>query len=458
MHPNTADLYRTLGVSKTSTHEEIRRAYRRLVLLYHPDRANAAEVPDFETKFREINAAYDVLRDPQTRSVYDNYGKIGVKIVKTNLGSKLALFANMCRAVFGMIAPLALLLILFLCFLSVRVDELVNWSFYIVFIPLWIVDVYGITSNLFIAVVLRSGILKSITNDDDINDDDGSEQTATAERQRRRRQEQNMGQDIVFRSSIVDLVKLLLFTVFQVLIVEKANDPSSIPTPAVFAPYFAMESMYLLSAIGEMFDSTGGVSHLKRLFSAVDNLSWIVTRAVLAVLIMLRIENYIDCSWNIVCIPLYVAGVLFIIGSFTIFKMMEKAHLGLSLCLTVLFSVLMILLLWFPLVRMLAAKLDGEPYATYHVLIPLFVFLSTLFCCTGCCLPQWVIPDTQADIESGTVNEAIHDMLRETGRGAGRGAGGEADRNATTRLISPDRRIQNGSYASTGTSKQLIVR
>ncbi|KAF8944679.1 hypothetical protein BGZ52_010350, partial [Haplosporangium bisporale] len=61
MDRNTVHLYETLGVPKTSTPEEIKKAYRRLALRYHPDKVNVAEVPDHETRFRDIAAAYEVL-------------------------------------------------------------------------------------------------------------------------------------------------------------------------------------------------------------------------------------------------------------------------------------------------------------------------------------------------------------------------------------------------------------
>jgi DnaJ-class molecular chaperone len=63
------ELYRTLGVSRTATHDEIRGAYRKLAKEYHPDRnpGNAAA----EEKFKRISAAFDILGDPDKRKRYD---------------------------------------------------------------------------------------------------------------------------------------------------------------------------------------------------------------------------------------------------------------------------------------------------------------------------------------------------------------------------------------------------
>lgn len=66
------DYYQILGVSKNSTDEEIKKAYRKLALSYHPDRNHGNK--EAEEKFKEINEAYSVLGDPEKRVRYDRYG------------------------------------------------------------------------------------------------------------------------------------------------------------------------------------------------------------------------------------------------------------------------------------------------------------------------------------------------------------------------------------------------
>src|SRR5438477_214739 len=72
MATDKRDYYEVLGVGRTATDEEIKRAYRKLAVKFHPDKN--PDDPHAEEKFKELGEAYDVLMDPDKRAAYDRFG------------------------------------------------------------------------------------------------------------------------------------------------------------------------------------------------------------------------------------------------------------------------------------------------------------------------------------------------------------------------------------------------
>ena len=68
------DYYHILGVSKTASADDIKKAYRRLARQYHPDLHTGSKKVEMEKKFKELNEAHEVISDPEKRKKYDQYG------------------------------------------------------------------------------------------------------------------------------------------------------------------------------------------------------------------------------------------------------------------------------------------------------------------------------------------------------------------------------------------------
>ncbi|KAJ9677310.1 hypothetical protein PVL29_022351 [Vitis rotundifolia] len=72
------DYYNILKVNRNASEDDLRRAYRRLAMIWHPDK-NPSNKREAEAKFKQISEAYDVLSDPQKRLIYDLYGEEALK-------------------------------------------------------------------------------------------------------------------------------------------------------------------------------------------------------------------------------------------------------------------------------------------------------------------------------------------------------------------------------------------
>ncbi len=72
------DFYEALGVAKNASDDEIKKAYRKLAMKYHPDRNQGDKAKEAEEKFKEIKEAYEILSDSNKRAAYDRFGHAGV--------------------------------------------------------------------------------------------------------------------------------------------------------------------------------------------------------------------------------------------------------------------------------------------------------------------------------------------------------------------------------------------
>jgi DnaJ family protein A protein 2 len=71
------DFYQVLGLSKNASAEDIRKAYRKMAIKYHPDKNPGNK--ESEEKFKEVSAAYEILSNPEKKELYDKYGLDGLK-------------------------------------------------------------------------------------------------------------------------------------------------------------------------------------------------------------------------------------------------------------------------------------------------------------------------------------------------------------------------------------------
>ncbi|XP_026860259.1 dnaJ homolog subfamily C member 5 [Electrophorus electricus] len=96
-------LYELLGLDKNCTHDDIKKAYRKLALKYHPDKN--PENPEAADKFKELNNAHAVLSDVTKRNIYDKYGSLGLYVAQQfgedNVNTYFMLSSWWAKGLFG---------------------------------------------------------------------------------------------------------------------------------------------------------------------------------------------------------------------------------------------------------------------------------------------------------------------------------------------------------------------
>lgn len=147
--------YRALGVEPDATPSQIKRAYHKLALRYHPDKNPAAG-----ERFNEISSAYSLLSDPQKRQLYDQFGDTGVQMIDAMAQTGLPrwLFLPAAQRIACGLVSTALVVFVVLLPLSIlmRAENEDGWPWVVVLIPLWLLDaLYGLALAIRLVAALR---------------------------------------------------------------------------------------------------------------------------------------------------------------------------------------------------------------------------------------------------------------------------------------------------------------
>jgi len=244
LNPNgvgSREYYETLGLIRTATNADIKKAYKKLSLSYHPDKLRQRGVvltEDMQEQFRKIKQAYEVLSDPERRTTYDELGINGLllkeepasfaqpsKFQELVEGADARAWCTVLSILGVMLAYAAAFPVLF----AIRVDGVApSLSFALVFLPLWLL--YALVSGLLAAGVARG---KSTKPEDWPEDEEWRDEDPLLVRQ-------------------MVLGGFTLFVLFQVLLVIKLDGgfDKDTPWPLVLLPYFFYE---LAQILGELF-------------------------------------------------------------------------------------------------------------------------------------------------------------------------------------------------------------
>ncbi|KAJ1659468.1 hypothetical protein IWQ61_001464 [Dispira simplex] len=410
------NLYQVLGVDRDAPPTEIKRAYRTLALRYHPDKN-----PSAADQFKAINEAYEVLGDPKKRQVYDRYGEAGVNMLDSMAGPLLdpALGDQLCTIALGLTLVLGLVVI-FLSFLSVRVDHKVQWQYVVVFIPLFVVD------GLLLVVLTQHNLSQSQAQSTLNEDEEEALSSIPAEdRQREREARLRRRRHMSFFNGILTLVYVLLFTLFQTFVALRLNHYVMWSVALVFIPWFILEGLNLLRLGLEYVHNLNMVIPMledepisAQLFAYVHltySVFWFfVLRIVFTILLVLRIDESINCHWALVFIPVYLVGFKYLVSLVYLRWRIRKytqssGHTKEAILFYVGLVVFVITgTLVYAFVGLLIKRLEASTSVQVAILlVPMFIILGVLFCCSCCCLPCFAM-GLQTNLSTGSDETPRH--------------------------------------------------
>ncbi|KAJ1938146.1 hypothetical protein FBU59_004533 [Linderina macrospora] len=432
---NTTSLYVILGVDPTAPPSELKRAYRRLALQYHPDRN-----PGTSHQFVSIQHAYDILSDERMRRIYDRYGDLGIQMAGRMGGELLdPHVSNLLSAFAFMSAMVAMLLIMFFALLARRVDMQKPWPYLAVFMPVWTIDGLVLVAVCW-AFCLKLGSEATGTDMDgdlDAPDDNnnshpgsetwgndaavtsdrqagcadeatallgrqtrGGESAADRRRERRRRLKHMrvaMEAQLQGMAQVLPVIYVSLLVLFHIVLALRLDGYIHWSALRTALPWLAIEGIHSMLLTIKLlanvlkFGENGGIHISSLLVLFLDTYWWLAIRVSQALLVIMKLDGTVSWSWAVIFVPTYLPALRSLItlcllkrqlrnmGDPEILQNESAIVFGLSAVFVVVSSFVysFIALLVWRLSAPLAVRLA-------IVLVPVFTALSIFCLCCSC--------------------------------------------------------------------------
>lgn len=289
--------------------------------------------------------------NPIEATLYVNYGYKGLVLVSPFVRPYLDTSSRGVLDVFISSTGIGLLLLVLLAvFIALRVDNVVHWTWAVVFIPLWILS--GLTM-LLVAFALFTSVPMFVMAFIKTH---------------------NYQWILAFFAFLSVVVRTVLGLVFEIFVAKKLDGKLDWPVIKVFILYFVIEGVGFLEGILVLAKK---VTIPRSWWTYGDPLFRYLLRLAFAILIALRIDGTIQCSWYVVFIPTYVYGAKKLVEAIAAFGYLatkpDRGVLLLSLWQYIVFYVVAGVLAY-TFLGLLAARLDGKEYLSAPVLfIPIFI-------------------------------------------------------------------------------------
>jgi hypothetical protein len=403
-------LYDYLEISKDSTYVEIKKAYHRQALIYHPDKN-----PQGTEQFKNITTAWEILGDEKLRKIYDNYGQMGVDMSK-QFGDNFPFFLlggqsqKIFLAAFIFLSIFIALFSLFPIFVALRGDKVVLWNWAVIFIPIWIIHI-GAYFFIISFHKYKDGESESVPVYDIL---------LTCKR-------------LTFNS---------LWIVFYILLVIQLNNSNGEFSGTFIIPLFLIESIIFVEnlygflceiSIGrrkeeegcnegeETFSETLFQKHtlMEKVSLAFNVFLWQISRLITQILFYSKLSDVIISSWSTVFLPIYLFFGYKTIESLVNVVQFSRLYPGsaedknaIKGALISKFVMIVIFdILFFSSLGMSVSKADNiHDYYVSTILIPVFIVIGILFFISCCCLPCLIVGSSM-DLEEQNSDTSVNENV-----------------------------------------------